>query len=49
VASAPCTQKIMKNLNYYKEIIKEKRKNTNFMDFVLDIPSWIPFSFYKNN
>jgi hypothetical protein len=38
----------MKNLNYYKEIIKEKRKKTNFRDYLKEIVSHFPMTYYKN-
>jgi hypothetical protein len=39
----------MKNLNYYKEKIKQKRKQTSFRDFLKEIPSWFSMTYYKNN
>ena len=38
----------MKDLNYYKEIIKEKRKTTNFKDYLKEIVSHFPMTYYKN-
>jgi len=37
------------SLNYYKEIIKEKRKQTSFRDFLKEIVSWHPFILNKNS
>jgi DNA-directed RNA polymerase delta subunit len=39
----------MQDLNYYKEIIKDKRKKTNFRDYIKEIASHFPLSFYKNS
>ncbi len=39
----------MQNLNYYKEKIKEKRKQTKFRDFLKEIPSWLPLTFHRND
>jgi hypothetical protein len=37
----------MQDLKIWEEKIKEKRKNTKFRDFVKEIASWLPLSFYK--
>jgi hypothetical protein len=37
----------MQDLKIWEEKIKEKRKNTEFRDFVKEIASWLPLSFYK--
>jgi len=39
----------MKDLNYFKEKIKEKRKTTNFQNYIKEIASWTPIVFHKNN
>jgi hypothetical protein len=39
----------MKNLNYYKEKIKQKRSNTPLKNVLKDIASWRVFTFYKQN
>jgi hypothetical protein len=36
-------------LNDYKKIIQEKRRNTSTEDFVTEILSWVPMTFYKNS
>ncbi|NUJ97744.1 hypothetical protein HGA92_03065 [Candidatus Gracilibacteria bacterium] len=36
------------SLQYFQEKIKEKRKNTPFREFVMEIASWDSFNFYKN-
>jgi len=38
----------MQDLKIWEEKIKEKRKNTNFRDFVKEICSWYSVMFYKN-
>jgi len=38
----------MFNLQKWQDKIKEKRKNTNFRDFIKEIASWCPFIFNKN-
>jgi len=40
---------IMKNLDYYKEIIKKRRKQTNFKDYLKEIVSHFPMTYYKNS
>ena len=37
------------NLNHYKQIIKNKRLNTEFKQFIKEILSWIPLVFHRNN
>ena len=37
----------MKDLNYFKEKIKEKRKNTSFKKVIKEIASFRPLTFYK--
>ncbi len=37
----------MSNLEKWENIIKEKRKQTNFKDYLKEIVSWYPFAFYK--
>ena len=39
----------MKNLNYYKEKIKEKRKQTSFRDYLKEIVFYFPMTYYKNS
>ncbi|MDD2870799.1 MAG: hypothetical protein PHS49_02315 [Candidatus Gracilibacteria bacterium] len=39
----------MSNLKYWEDKIKQKRKNTPFLEFLLEITSWLPISFYRNN
>ncbi|MDP2090625.1 MAG: hypothetical protein Q8K30_03415 [Candidatus Gracilibacteria bacterium] len=39
----------MEKLKYWEDKIKQKRKNTPFLKFLLEITSWLPISFYKNN
>ena len=36
------------SLQYFQDKIKEKRKQTPFREFVMEIVSWISFNFYKN-
>lgn len=36
------------NLDTWKQKIREKRKNTPFRQYLKEIASWKPFSFYKN-
>ncbi len=38
----------MTNLKFWEDKIKEKRKKTNFKDFVKEIASWSPLNYYKN-
>jgi len=38
----------MSNLEKWENIIKEKRKKTNFRDFIKEIPSWLWMVFYRN-
>ena len=37
----------MKDLNYYKEKIKAKRKETSFRDFLMEVASWYPLVLNK--
>jgi hypothetical protein len=39
----------MSNLEKWENIIKEKRKKTNFRDFVKEIASWSTLNLYRNN
>ena len=39
----------MQKLNYYKEKIKQKRKTTNFRDYLKEIVSHFPMTYYKNS
>jgi hypothetical protein len=39
----------MQSLKVWEEKIKEKRKNTDFRDFLKSVPSWFQIMFYKNN
>lgn len=39
----------MSNLQKRQEIIQEKRKNTPWRDFVMEIASWQQFNFYKRS
>lgn len=39
----------MQDLKYWQNIIQEKRKNTNFHDFLEEIGSWFPIVFHKYN
>jgi len=39
----------MKDLNYYKEKIKKKRKKTDFRTYIKEIASHFPILFYKNS
>ena len=39
----------MKDIKYFQEKIKEKRRKTSFRDFLKEITSWMPYSFNKNN
>ncbi len=39
----------MQDLNYWKNIIKEKRRQTSFRDFLMEVASWAPFTVGKNN
>jgi hypothetical protein len=38
----------MQDLTYRQEKIQEKRKQTSFRDFLMEIASWRPLNFYKN-
>ena len=38
----------MSNLKYWEDKIKQKRKNTDFREFVKEIASWSPIILYKN-
>jgi hypothetical protein len=38
----------MKDLKYWQNKIKEKRKKTFVMDFLCELPSWCTLNFYKN-
>jgi hypothetical protein len=37
------------SLEYFKDKIKEKRKQTPLKDFLCEIPSWCISNFYRNN
>ncbi len=37
------------NLDTWKQKIREKRKNTPFRQYLKEVASWKPFSFYKNS
>jgi len=39
----------MKDLNYFKEKIKEKRKQTSFRAYIKEIVSHFPMTYYKNS
>jgi hypothetical protein len=39
----------MQTIKYWEGKIKEKRKNTEFRDFVKSVPSWFQIMFYKND
>jgi hypothetical protein len=39
----------MQDLTYRQQKIQEKRKLTSFRDFLMEICSWFPLNFYKNN
>lgn len=39
----------MSNLQYWEEKIKNKRKQTEFRDFIKEVASWFNVMFYKNN
>lgn len=39
----------MSNLQYRQEKIQEKRKQTPWRDFVMEICSWMPVMFYNIN
>jgi hypothetical protein len=39
----------MTNIKHWQDKIKEKRKKTNFRDFLKEIVSWSPIVFYRNN
>ncbi|MDD4530299.1 MAG: hypothetical protein PHO80_01975 [Candidatus Gracilibacteria bacterium] len=39
----------MTTLDEWENIIKEKRKTTKFRDFLKEVASWSPLSYYKNN
>jgi hypothetical protein len=38
----------MAKLDKWENIIKDKRKTTDFRDFVKEITSWSPLNLYKN-
>lgn len=38
----------MPNLQKWENIIKEKRKKTDFRDYLKEIASWLPLVYYKN-
>ncbi len=38
----------MTDLKYFQNKIKQKRKQTNFRDFLMEIWSWTPLVYYKN-
>ena len=38
----------MEDIKSWQEKIKEKRKNTDFRDFLNEIASWCPIILYKN-
>ena len=38
----------MQDLKYYEKIIQEKRKQTDFRDFLKEIASWFPIMLVKN-
>ena len=40
---------MQKNLNYFKEIIKEKRKTTDFRDYLKEIASHFSLTYHKNS
>jgi len=37
------------SIKHYKQIIKDKRKNTEFKQFIKEILSWTPLVFHRNN
>jgi hypothetical protein len=37
------------DLKKWQDIIKEKRKQTSFNDYIMEIVSWMPLVFNKNN
>ncbi len=37
------------SLTRFEEIIKQKRKTTNFREYIKIFGSWIVLNFYKNN
>ncbi len=39
----------MNNIKYWQEKIQEKRKQTTFRDFIMDIASWQPIVFHKSS
>ena len=39
----------MPGLKHWQSKIQEKRKQTNFRDFLMEMASWKPYGFYKNN
>jgi hypothetical protein len=39
----------MSKLVQRQSLIQEKRKNTPWREFVMEICSWFPLMFYKNN
>ncbi len=39
----------MKNLKHYQQIIKDLRKDTPYDEYVMDLLSWVPMNFYRNN
>jgi hypothetical protein len=40
---------LMTNLQHRQSIIQEKRKQTSFRDFVMEIASWFPLNIYKHS
>ena len=40
--------KHIKDLKYYQDIIKKKRKTTDFRDFLMEIGSWYSMVFYRD-
>jgi len=39
----------MQDLKIWEDKIKEKRKNTEFRDFLKSVSSWFQIMFYKND
>jgi len=39
----------MSNLKYWQNKIKEKRKDTDFRDFLKEIASWVPLNLHKKS
>lgn len=41
--------KYMKDLQYWQQKIQDKRKQTDFRNFLIEVVSWSPLTYYRNN